>query len=180
MAAVQRRLIALGYPAGPPNGQFSLETRDALLIFQANNDLAITGVTDRNTRAALQQPDAITRGDPQWAEPDELPPKPATPVVAAVPAPVAPPLAPPVAVTPARGQQTRPAQDVPGRGTAIATLAVVLLGLAATVLVLAALVGWVPLSADGRSIAGDAAVPLMLMGWIMALLAAIQFYRAGP
>ena len=66
-----------------------------------------------------------------------------------------------------------------GRGAAITTLAFVLLGLAATLLVLASLVGWLPLSANARSVAGDAAIPLMLMGWIMALLAAIQAYRAG-
>lgn len=174
VAGIQRRLNALGYPAGPPNGQFTTATRDAVLSFQANNGLSTTGVTDKETRATLEQPDAVPYADARGAGQDDAPPVPLRPVVTA---PVA--VTPPVAL-PAPAPASRPAAPVheEGRGAAKTTLALVLVGLVLTLAVLAALVGWLPLSPGMRMIAGDAAIPLMLMGWIMGLLAAIQALRS--
>jgi hypothetical protein len=51
------------------------------------------------------------------------------------------------------------------------------LGFSVTFGLLAVLVGWLPVSPAVRTLADDAATPLMLMGWVMALLAALQIFR---
>jgi putative chitinase len=73
VAALQRRLIALGYPAGPPNGLFTTGVRDALLSFQANNGCALTGSSTRQTREALEGYDAVRHSDPLRGDPEMRP-----------------------------------------------------------------------------------------------------------
>lgn len=51
--AVQRALAALGYAAGADDGIFGPATRRAILAFQDEHGLSVTGVVDHVTRAAL-------------------------------------------------------------------------------------------------------------------------------
>jgi putative chitinase len=67
--------------------------------------------------------------------------------------------------------------DPPGRGTVLATMAIAILGLAAAFVVLAIIAGWLPATGPTRGAAGDATIPLMLMGWILALIACLQALR---
>jgi putative chitinase len=159
VAAVQRQLKALGYPVGPPNGQFNTQTRDALLSFQANNGLATTGESDRETRLALNSADAIVYKDAPRGDLEMLPPAAGKPAASAPKGPV----------------QVAPARESSGVG--FGTLLAALLGLAVTFGLLAIIVGWLPVSSVVLGYANDAATPVMLMGWILALLAALQARR---
>ena len=51
--ALQEALKALNYPVGAIDGDFGTMTRDALLSFQANNNLPLTGIADQQTLAML-------------------------------------------------------------------------------------------------------------------------------
>jgi putative chitinase len=172
VAAIQRRLNALGYPAGPPNGLFGTQTRDALMSFQANNGLATTGMSTHQTRAALEAEDAVPYKDPPRGEPDMLPNVPARPLAAPAVTPTSAP----------RKILSGKPQAAAASSGGVATLVATVLGFAVTFGLLAVLVGWLPVSPAMRTFADDAATPLMLMGWVMALLAALQIFRGrrGP
>lgn len=76
----QRLLNALGYDAGPVDGQFGQRTRSAILAFEADQGLAPTGAPTRDLvdrlRHAQQSPAAVHRqaGFPQQAQPPAMPP----------------------------------------------------------------------------------------------------------
>lgn len=52
---VQKRLLALGYKAGTPDGVMAKRTVEALKKFQTDNQLAVTGLADEETVAKLAQ-----------------------------------------------------------------------------------------------------------------------------
>lgn len=52
--AMQVRLNELGYATGGADGDFGRATREAVLAFQADNDISTTGMIDAATRSALQ------------------------------------------------------------------------------------------------------------------------------
>jgi hypothetical protein len=62
--ALQDGLKGLNYQLGASDGYFGPLTRDALLSFQANNNLPVTGIADAQTFAALG------RGKPKMLSPD--------------------------------------------------------------------------------------------------------------
>ncbi|MGY8680473.1 glycosyl hydrolase 108 family protein [Bradyrhizobium sp. UFLA05-153] len=53
---LQRKLTELGYPLGEIDGQFGTLTREALLAFQADNNVSPTGVLDPATQVAFARP----------------------------------------------------------------------------------------------------------------------------
>jgi len=53
---LQSDLVRLGYGVGDVDGKFGTLTRGALLEFQADNDLPLTGVLDAETRRGLEAP----------------------------------------------------------------------------------------------------------------------------
>ena len=53
---VQRKLNALGFDAGPVNGDFGSKTQAALAQFQLANDIPVSGMLDSLTRHALDLP----------------------------------------------------------------------------------------------------------------------------
>jgi len=53
VAALQRRLGALGFDAGPANGEFGSKTQAALAQFQLSEMLPASGALDEHTLAAL-------------------------------------------------------------------------------------------------------------------------------
>lgn len=62
--ALQRSLKALNYQFGAIDGYFGPLTKDAVLSFQSNNSLPITGIVDALTMAAL------SRGKPRMLSPE--------------------------------------------------------------------------------------------------------------
>lgn len=50
---VQERLHALGFDAGPVNGDFGAKTQAALAQFQLSRDLPASGMLDEKTRVEL-------------------------------------------------------------------------------------------------------------------------------
>lgn len=70
---LQRKLTELGYSLGEIDGQFGTLTREALLAFQADNNVPPTGVLDAATQAAFArpQPRPLSR-DRLSATPDDL------------------------------------------------------------------------------------------------------------
>lgn len=67
--AMQRRLNELGYGAGEPDGAYTTETRDAVLVFQAHNGLETTGRADAATLRTLASPEALPKNREQ--QPDD-------------------------------------------------------------------------------------------------------------
>jgi lysozyme family protein len=70
---LQRRLTELGYSLGEIDGRFGTLTREALLAFQADNNVPPTGMLDSATQAAFAraQPRPLAR-DRVAATPDDL------------------------------------------------------------------------------------------------------------
>ncbi len=64
--ALQMALTGLGYHLGGADGKFGRMTRDALLAFQADNDIPITGEYDRDTIRVLEN------GRPRPLDPDRM------------------------------------------------------------------------------------------------------------
>jgi len=64
--ALQTALVSLNYPVGGIDGEYGPLTRDAVLSFQANNDLPTTGIADMATIQAL------TNGKPKTLSPGRL------------------------------------------------------------------------------------------------------------
>ncbi|HSK69286.1 MAG TPA: peptidoglycan-binding protein [Candidatus Limnocylindria bacterium] len=56
---VQQRLAQLGYYAGEPDGRYGETTEQAVLLFQAANNLQIDGIVGPQTWAALQDVNAV-------------------------------------------------------------------------------------------------------------------------
>ena len=52
---LQEKLAALGYPPGAADGRFGSRTREAVLAFQADNDLPVDGIVGRQTWEALDK-----------------------------------------------------------------------------------------------------------------------------
>jgi|GEM_PF-451437 len=53
VTGLQTRLAELGYQVGNPDEKFGATTRAAVLAFQADNDLATSGIVDQATKTAL-------------------------------------------------------------------------------------------------------------------------------
>jgi hypothetical protein len=62
VAAVQWTLIDLGFDAGPVDGVMGEQTRDALSLYQEQNDLPATGELDRASFDRLMRTDAADSG----------------------------------------------------------------------------------------------------------------------
>jgi len=56
VSAVQRKLRALGFDAGPINGDFGLKTQAALAQFQLSAGIPVSGQLDDTTLAQLEVP----------------------------------------------------------------------------------------------------------------------------
>ena len=63
----QNKLAALDYYTGPLDGYFSKEMQNAVKQFQRINQLTVDGKIGKKTSAALDDPDAIGKNDPQAA-----------------------------------------------------------------------------------------------------------------
>jgi peptidoglycan hydrolase-like protein with peptidoglycan-binding domain len=178
---MQRRLEAFGYKPGSTDGTFTTRTRDAVLVFQAHNALPITGVADHATRERLAHdaiPYDLTKDGPE------------TPVAKAVPIGVPVPTAP-TGSLPRGGPQMIPEGARSGsepspngtelrRGWALTTVSLACLGLLGTVFILAMLIGLVPATPVVRAAAADFATPLMMAGWLVAVIGGIQAVRSRP
>lgn len=55
VTALQNTLAELGYQVGDIDGIFGRMTRDALLAFQADNEISVTGIYDSETMAAMDK-----------------------------------------------------------------------------------------------------------------------------
>jgi putative chitinase len=165
VATMQRRLEALGYTPGTTDGTFTTRTRDAVLIFQAHNALPITGIGDHATLDLLAGPEAILFD--LSAEPRETPVHKSTPSIGSPPPPRPPAPRPEFRKTPALA-----------RGWATTTLVLACLGLIGTLAVLALLIGAFSTVPGLRTLASDAAMPLMVAGWITAVVGAAQALRS--
>jgi peptidoglycan hydrolase-like protein with peptidoglycan-binding domain len=91
--ALQRRLRALGYQAGPVDGRFGPMTWHAVTAFQARHGLAPDGAVGPRALALLRPravtPRPIATGDRRWLRPKAIPAldRPAPPERVSVPAP---------------------------------------------------------------------------------------------
>ena len=59
VAKIQNRLITLGYLEGTADGEYGTGTETAVMGFQSNNDLAVTGVVEQNTYDKLFSDSAV-------------------------------------------------------------------------------------------------------------------------
>ena len=59
VAKIQNRLITLGYLDGAADGEFGNSTESAVMDFQNNNDLPVTGVVEQKTYDKLFSDDAV-------------------------------------------------------------------------------------------------------------------------
>ena len=59
--SLQTRLNALGYFFGAMDGRYGTTTRDAVRVFQAANNLKVSGAADTDTRKAMNAATAVTR-----------------------------------------------------------------------------------------------------------------------
>jgi peptidoglycan hydrolase-like protein with peptidoglycan-binding domain len=59
VAKIQNRLITLGYLDGAADGEYGTSTETAVMGFQSNNDLAVTGVVEQNTYDKLFSDSAV-------------------------------------------------------------------------------------------------------------------------
>lgn len=59
VAKIQNRLITLGYLDGAADGEYGTSTETAVMGFQSNNDLAVTGVVEQTTYDKLFSDSAV-------------------------------------------------------------------------------------------------------------------------
>ncbi|WP_420408711.1 peptidoglycan-binding protein [Hoeflea sp.] len=71
---LQSRLAAYGHDVGPIGGAFGTRSRNALISFQRQNGLKITGVADEETVAALRRKPSGGRSPVPTAPAERMPP----------------------------------------------------------------------------------------------------------
>jgi len=115
VAAMQRLLLVRGYAVGKADGIFGPATRRAVLAFQDESGLELTGIIDAPTRAALEAPIEGPTVEPAPHAPEPVPAEPRAaaptpPPAAAAPAPAEPPApaAPPAPIEPPAAAPTEP------------------------------------------------------------------------
>lgn len=65
---VQNRLITLGYLDGAADGEFGTSTENAVMGFQDNNELAVTGIVEQTTYDKLFSDDAVAAPKEETAQ----------------------------------------------------------------------------------------------------------------
>lgn len=120
VAAIQRRLAALGYDPGPPDGVIGPRTQSALAAFQSDRGLPPTGLIDGPTIAALRSaaPAGSVEGPDGKPPPIAAAPRQGAAVVPGKPPPPTGPDRPePIrgtgAATPPQGQRPSPVPQDP-------------------------------------------------------------------